>query len=220
MAKRRPGRDPEMDIAEKSENETKSLKENQKSGENTEGEVHLNVPVVDVESGEMKFSKGIIETENQKLRDQERETLESNDQKVDENSNDHNVKKNLGSGFQNSQDLNESNYKEESISDVSEEPRIQISFTGSDVLKEKFPQAFEVAEKIATDWVHDGRFEGLPLGHPLAQYFAGKGLRKAKEIEKKVLESPVTEKVAMNVFTAGLKAQGIIQDLKAKFQKK
>lgn len=97
--------------------------------------------------------------------------------------------------------------------------QIEINFTGSELLRAKFPKPFDVAEKIATDWVNDGRFEGLPLGHPLAEYFAAKGLRKAKEVEKKVMESPVTEKIAMNVLTYGMKAQEMIHQLKAKVKK-
>jgi hypothetical protein len=104
-------------------------------------------------------------------------------------------------------------------SEASNEPKIEINFKGSELLRAKFPKPFEVAEKIATDWVHDGRFEGIELGHPLAQYFAAKGLRKAKEIEKKVLESPITEKVAMNALTAGMKAQEIINQVKSKIKK-
>lgn len=103
--------------------------------------------------------------------------------------------------------------------DTTAEPKVEINFKGSEVLRAKFPKPFEVAEKIATDWVHDGRFEGIELGHPLAQYFAAKGLRKAKEIEKKVLESPVTEKVAMSALTAGMKAQEIINQVRAKIKK-
>ena len=98
-------------------------------------------------------------------------------------------------------------------------PKVEINFKGSEILRAKFPAPFEVAEKVATDWVHGGRFEGLPLGHPLAQYFAAKGLRKAKELEKKVLESPVTEKIAMQALTAGLKAQEIISQVREKVKK-
>jgi hypothetical protein len=97
--------------------------------------------------------------------------------------------------------------------------KIEINFKGSEILRAKFPKPFEVAEQIATDWMHDGRFEGLPLGHPLAQYFAAKGLRKAKEIEKKVVESPMTEKLAMQALTAGMKAQEIINQVRTKVRK-
>lgn len=97
--------------------------------------------------------------------------------------------------------------------------RVKINFKGSDALREKFPKPFDIAEIIVTDWLRDGRFEALPLGHPLAQYFAAKGLRKAKQIEKKVLESPVTEKIAIQALTAGLKAQEIISQVRSKIKK-
>lgn len=98
--------------------------------------------------------------------------------------------------------------------------KIELNFTGSEMLRAKFPKPFDLLETVATDWVNDGKFEGLPLGHPLAQYFAAKGLRKAKEVEKKVLESPVTEKVAMQAFTVGMKATAIIQEVRAKIKNK
>ncbi len=107
----------------------------------------------------------------------------------------------------------------QSFSNDSQEPKIEIKFAGSELVRAKFPKPFEVAETIATDWVNNGRFEGLPLGHPLAQYFAAKGLRKAKEMEKKVLESPVTEKLAMQALTAGMKAQEIISQVREKIKK-
>jgi len=62
--------------------------------------------------------------------------------------------------------------------------KIHINFYGSEKLKEKAPGAFELVETVAEEWVNDGRFEGLPVGHPLAQAMAAYGLRKAKKIEK------------------------------------
>lgn len=94
--------------------------------------------------------------------------------------------------------------------------KIEVNFPGSEVLRAKLPGTFEVADQIATDWVNDGRFEELPLKSPLAQYFVAKGLRQAKDVEKKIMNSPTTEKVAMNVFTAALKVQGAIQQIKSK----
>ena len=98
-------------------------------------------------------------------------------------------------------------------------PKVEIRFPGSEILRAKFSKPFEVAEGSATDWVNDGKFEGLPLGHPLAQYFAAKGLQKAKKVEKQVLESPVTEKVVMQALQAGMKAQEIIAQVRAKVKK-
>lgn len=98
-------------------------------------------------------------------------------------------------------------------------PKVEIKFSGSETIRAKFPQPFDIAEAVATDWVHGGNFEKLPIDHPLAQYVAKAGLQKAKEIEKKVLESPVTEKVAMQVLTAGMKAQGLFEKVRSKIKK-
>lgn len=86
-------------------------------------------------------------------------------------------------------------------------PKVEIKFFGSELLRAKLPQPFDVAEAVATDWIHDGKFEELPIKNPIGQIVAQKGLTKAKEIEKKVLESPITEKVVMQAFTTGLKIQ-------------
>jgi hypothetical protein len=71
-----------------------------------------------------------------------------------------------------------------SSSENHDRKKIHIQFYGSEKLKEKAPVAFELAETVAEEWVNDGRFEGLPVGHPLAQAVAAYGLRKAKKIEK------------------------------------
>lgn len=65
------------------------------------------------------------------------------------------------------------------------EHKIHIEFPGSFILRSKFSKAFETMDKVATDWVNDGDFEGLPVGHPLLQILAAKSLKKAKDIEKK-----------------------------------
>lgn len=101
-----------------------------------------------------------------------------------------------------------------------EQPKVEIHFTGSEMIRTKFPKTFNAAEKVATDWIHNGKFEGIDLGHPMLSFFATKGLQKAKEVEKKVLESPVTEKVATDILMAGMKAQGKIAELKQKLTKK
>lgn len=102
--------------------------------------------------------------------------------------------------------------------DSDERPAVEIRFFGSELLRAKFPQPFDVAEKVASDWVTGGNFENLPIKQPLAQYAAQKGLQRAKEIEKKVLESPVTEKVAMQALTVGLKAQGVFEQIRERLK--
>lgn len=69
--------------------------------------------------------------------------------------------------------------------------KIHLDFYGSELLRARAPKVFEVAEAVAEEWVNDGRFEGLPVGHPVAQLAAQVGLRKAKNIEKKLEEKGV-----------------------------
>ena len=99
-------------------------------------------------------------------------------------------------------------------------PKVEINFKGSEVLRAKFPKTFNLAESVAGHWTTDGQFEDLPIEQPLAQYFAAKGLKKAKQLEKRVLESPTTEKVAMKALEAGMKAQEIISQVRAKIKNK
>lgn len=81
----------------------------------------------------------------------------------------------------------------DSFQSFSEAEAFELNFPGSFILKAKVPKVFGLAEKIAGDWVNDGKFESLPVGHPLVQIVASKALIKAKSVEKRVLSSaPVT----------------------------
>ncbi|MBK9322080.1 MAG: hypothetical protein IPM97_03815 [Bdellovibrionaceae bacterium] len=75
--------------------------------------------------------------------------------------------------------------------DESEKKKVQIEFPYSEVARAKVPKAFEVAETVATEWVNDGSFENIPVGHPVAQVAVAAGLRKAKQVEKKLEEKGV-----------------------------
>lgn len=68
--------------------------------------------------------------------------------------------------------------------------------------------------------MNDGKFDKVPLGHPLAKVAVQQSLRKAKDLEKRVLESPVTEKVAMQAFTYAMKAQNLVNEIRAKVKRK
>lgn len=69
--------------------------------------------------------------------------------------------------------------------------KIHIEFPYSELVRAKVPKAFDVAETVAEEWVNDGTFENIPVGHPLAQITVAAGLRKAKEVEKKLEEKGV-----------------------------
>lgn len=97
------------------------------------------------------------------------------------------------------------NNEPEHEADHQKKPQIEIQFFGSELIRSKLPKPFEVAEKVATDWVYGGDFKDIPIGNSLAEKLAEQGLNKAKEIEKKVLESPLTEKVMMQALTLAMK---------------
>lgn len=71
------------------------------------------------------------------------------------------------------------------------EEKIHLDFYGSELIREKAPKVMDLADTVAQEWVSDGQFEGLPVGHPLAQIAAAKVLRKAKDVEKKLEEKGV-----------------------------
>jgi hypothetical protein len=69
--------------------------------------------------------------------------------------------------------------------------KIRLEFFGSDIIRAQVPEMMKIADSIADDWVKDGDFDKIPVGNPIAQAVVGKGLRKAKEVEKKLEEKGV-----------------------------
>lgn len=80
-----------------------------------------------------------------------------------------------------------------------EQEKIHLEFYGSEMIRQKAPKVMELADTVANEWVHDGRFEGLPVGHPLAQVAAAKALRTAKDVEKKLEEKGVFAMAQMGI---------------------
>jgi hypothetical protein len=80
---------------------------------------------------------------------------------------------------------------QEAAHQETETKKIQLEFYGSEVLKKNAPQAFELAEAVAEEWMNDGDFQKLPLNHPFAQLVAAVSLKSAKKIEKKLEERGV-----------------------------
>lgn len=83
------------------------------------------------------------------------------------------------------------NASENTSENTEAQKKFQLEFYGSEILRQKAPQAFELAEAVADDWVNDGNFQKLPLNHPLAQLVAAVSLKGAKQIEKKLEERGV-----------------------------
>lgn len=91
--------------------------------------------------------------------------------------------------------------------------KVKIEFPFSEIVREKAPKVFEVAENVATQWRDDEKFDpGLP--HPIAEIAAIKALEKAKEVEKKLEEAGVISAAKMGVEIAKIQAQSILSKFK------
>lgn len=93
--------------------------------------------------------------------------------------------------------------------------KVTIEFPYSEILRAKAPEAFELAEKVATDWKYEGDFTDLGIGHPVAGIVASQALQKAKNVEKKLEEKGVFTIAKMGFEIA--KSQ--IENIKSKIQK-
>ncbi len=82
-------------------------------------------------------------------------------------------------------------HKESDLGEEESRKRIHIDFAGSEILRAKAPKVFEFAETVAEEWVNDGDFQALPVGHPIAQLALAEGLKRAKKVEKKLEEKGV-----------------------------
>lgn len=80
-----------------------------------------------------------------------------------------------------------------------EKSKIHLNFYGSELIRQKAPKVMDLADTVAEEWVHDGKFEGLPVGNPIAQMAAAKALRTAKDVEKKLDEKGVFAMAKMGV---------------------
>jgi hypothetical protein len=69
--------------------------------------------------------------------------------------------------------------------------KAHVEFYGSEILRMKAPKVMEIADTVVDEWKKDGQFDSLQVGHPLASMAAGRALRKAKEVEKKLEEKGV-----------------------------
>lgn len=91
------------------------------------------------------------------------------------------------------------------VTETEETKKVHLEFYGSEALREKAPQAFELAEAVADEWVKDGNFQKLPLLSPFAQLVATIGLQSAKRVEKKLEEKGVISIAKMGLELAKTK---------------
>lgn len=96
----------------------------------------------------------------------------------------------------------------------SERQTIKIEFPYSELVREKVPHVFDVAETVATQWVNNEKFENIGLNHPLAEVAAVKALEKAKDLEKKLEEKGVITAAKMGFQLAKIQAENLVSKLK------
>lgn len=87
-----------------------------------------------------------------------------------------------------------------------------LKFPGHEVFKSRLPKALQLAEAVAEEWKKDGDFNGLPVGHPITQVALGLGLRKAKDIEKKLDEKGVFTMAQIGLEYAKVQAAKLPMD--------
>lgn len=92
---------------------------------------------------------------------------------------------------------------------------VKIEFPYSELIRDKVPKVFEVAEKVATDWKHEGDFTDLGIKHPVAGIVAAEALNRAKKVEKKLEEKGVISAAKIGIEIA--KSQ--VETIKSKIKK-
>lgn len=88
---------------------------------------------------------------------------------------------------------------EASTNSEEESEETRLDFPYSELVRAYVPKAMNVAEKVATDWKKDGSFMNLGIENPYANMAVSMGLKKAKELEKKLDEKGVFSVVRMGV---------------------
>jgi len=101
----------------------------------------------------------------------------------------------------------------EAEKETQQEP-IRIEFPYSELIRAKVPKAFDVAEKVATDWKNEGDFTDLGIPHPVAGIVASQALKKAKDVEKKLEEKGVFSIAKMGLEIAKAQVENIRSKIK------
>lgn len=105
--------------------------------------------------------------------------------------------------------------KADAKADDQTKEKVTIEFPYSEFLRAQVPKVFDVAEKVATDWKHEGDFTDLGIDHPVAGIVASQALQKAKTVEKKL-----EEKGIFSMAKLGLEiAKEQVKNLRSKIQK-
>jgi ElaB/YqjD/DUF883 family membrane-anchored ribosome-binding protein len=87
---------------------------------------------------------------------------------------------------------------------------------GKAFAEQRFPKTKKVVDAVVADWSSGGSFAEIPVSNPFIRKALQNGLVQARDWQIKVMTHPQTEKLAMHLFKAGLKAQAMVEQLRAK----
>ncbi len=164
------------------ENKAKQNKSAESAKQETDDQVAASDESLDLEVRPKKARSsrrrpGRDQESAQVLPEEQIETNNENEHKAEETSRAHETSDESGATFDDPADA--------------ENEKIQLHFNGSDILRAQAPKVMEVADSIVNDWVKDGDFSQIEVGHPAAEKAVVKVLQKAKQIEKKLEEKGV-----------------------------
>ena len=92
--------------------------------------------------------------------------------------------------------------------------KVKFEFPYSEIIRDKIPKAFNIAENVATQWKNNDKVENVGLSHPLAEIVAVKAFEKAKTIEKKLEEKGIFTMAQMGFEIAKAQALTILDKIK------
>lgn len=118
--------------------------------------------------------------------------------------------------------MNQAQGAKQKMSDSEGQPKdkgYKFNFSGSDLLRSRFPKTVKLSEVVVDEWLKDGKFENLPIEHPIVEVLTQKGLRKAKEMEQQFFQNPKVEKAVIQALTLGFKVQNLYAEAKKKISR-
>ncbi len=110
--------------------------------------------------------------------------------------------------------MNDDNEIKEADTEKTEIEKVKIEFPYSEIIRDKIPHAFNIAENVATQWKNNDKVDNVGLNHPLAEIVVVKALEKAKIIEKKLEEKGIFTMAQMGFEIAKAQALTILDKIK------
>lgn len=69
------------------------------------------------------------------------------------------------------------------------------AFPGRDYLSSRFPESIALLDRVASEWVHDGNFDFLPIPNKKAKSLIVGGFNWARSLESRIVKKQILPKV-------------------------